>query len=233
MIGVPAFHFAPNGTRTRVGLFESYLHAVEAGSGAPVMIPLNLETDSLRAIYATLDGLFLAGGDDINPAYYHQAPHPKTKSHDPQRDSVEILLTQWALADRLPLFGVCRGVQTLNVAAGGTLIQDIHSLMPRSLRHDYDSKQPRHLATHPVYTAAGSRVAGVLGAQANVNSFHHQAVGEVAAGFRITAHAPDGIVEAIEREGDVFCVGVQWHPEDMVEHDEKMRGLFRAFVSAI
>lgn len=197
------------------------------------MIPLNIGKDSLRAVYAKLDGLFLAGGDDVNPALYHQPPHPKTESHDPQRDEVEITLTRWALDDNLPLFGVCRGVQTLNVAAGGTLIQDIHSLVPHALHHDHDSKQPRHLTTHAVETFPGSRVAEVIGPRAEVNSFHHQALGVVAPGFRVTATAPDGVIEAVEREGSAFVVGVQWHPEDMVTQDEKMRGLFRAFISAI
>lgn len=209
-----------------------YLAALEAAGAAPVLLPLALGASTLRAVFERLDGLFLAGGGDVNPACYERAPHSATDGIDSLRDETEITLTRWALERDLPLFGVCRGIQMLNVAAGGTLVQDVQSLIPTAIRHQYAPEKPRSFVAHPVQTAAHSRLSGLLGSAAQVNSFHHQAVETPAPGFSVTALAPDGVIEALELQSHRFVLGVQWHPEGLVESDRSMLALFEAFVRA-
>lgn len=233
LIGIPAFHISPVRSRSRVALYESYINALAAGGAASVLIPLTPDDDTLDTIYHRLDGLFLAGGDDVNPVRYGQKPHPRTEQPDDRRDEVEIRLARRAVDAHLPLLAVCRGVQTLNVALGGTLIQDITDLRPGSLRHTYGLDQPRHVPTHEVTTQPGSRVSKIVGQRAAVNSFHHQALDRLAPGLCVTAQATDGVIEAIEGENGAFLLGVQWHPEDMYQHDDRMRDLFVAFVQSI
>ncbi|MCC7207459.1 MAG: gamma-glutamyl-gamma-aminobutyrate hydrolase family protein, partial [Anaerolineae bacterium] len=139
---------------------------------------------------------------------------------------------RWALDDGKPILGVCRGVQALNVAAGGTLVQDLAAQRPGSLRHQYYPEKPREYLAHTVETVQGARLAGILGPVATVNSFHHQAVERVAPVLRACAFAPDGVIEAIEHPDRPFVVGVQWHPESLVETDPAMRSLFTAFVES-
>jgi putative glutamine amidotransferase len=182
---------------------------------------------------------------DVDPAHYGEDPHPKLGKVDPSLDQAELALARWALADGLPVLGVCRGIQTLNVAAGGTLYQDLESQYPGALFHacsppDY----PRTHRAHTIAVEPGSRLAGILGArEVSVNSRHHQAVKDLAPGFAETARAPDGVIEGIEaghaRPGRGisardrgFAVGVQWHPESLAAEDPQMLALFGALVGA-
>lgn len=210
---------------------QSYVRCVEAAGGLPFLIPLVEREDTLRAIYDRLDGLLLTGGADVDPACYGEAPHPKLGEVDGPRDRVELALTRWALADGLPILAICRGIQVLNVAAGGTLYQDIASQVDGAIEHTYYPDNPRDLIAHPVTIEPDSRLAAILGSTTlGVNSLHHQAVRDVAPGFAVTARAPDGLVEAIEGVDHPFALGVQWHPEELVEKDPRMRWLFEAFV---
>jgi putative glutamine amidotransferase len=198
-----------------------------------VLIPLNLSTGALRAIFERLDGLLLTGGADVDPKHYGEAIHEKCGQIDQVRDTVELTLTRWALAEGLPILAICRGIQVLNVAAGGTLYQDIASQMPGSLKHDCWPDYPRNYPAHQVTVNGDSILAAVLGqGRVAVNSTHHQAVKDLAPGFRVVARALDGVIEAIEGCGHPFAVGVQWHPEELVEDAPPMRRLFEEFVSA-
>jgi putative glutamine amidotransferase len=210
-----------------------YITALDAAGAAPVLLPLALGSAALRAIFERLDGIFFAGGGDVNPSCYSQSPHDKTEGIDNLRDETEQTLAKWALETRKPVLGVCRGVQTLNVAAGGTLIQDVGMQIPQAIRHQYFPEKPRDYVAHDISTVGSTALHGILGAQARVNSFHHQAVDRVADGFTVCAVAPDGVVEAIEgSESGRFLIGVQWHPESLISFDAGMFSLFKTFVNA-
>lgn len=198
------------------------VRTVDAGTGAPADITL-----------AGVDGVLLTGGQDVDPALYSEDRHPTTQDAEPGRDELEISLARQALDANVPLFAICRGVQVLNVAAGGSLVQDIPSEIGHMVPHDI--REPRNAEAHPVRVKPGTKLADALAGEINdhgetlVNSRHHQAIGTVAPGLEVTAVAPDGLPEAIEKSGDQFCVGVQWHPENFHESG-RFRGLFEAFV---
>ena len=214
-------------------LGQTYVQAVELGGGAPVIIPPHLEEAELRAIFEHLDGLLLSGGGDVLPALFDEKDSGLLWSVDERRDHTELALARWALAEELPLLAICRGVQVLNVASGGTLIQDISTLIPDALTHSTVAGRPKSSVAHMVEVAAGSYLAALVGAgQLGVNSAHHQAVKDVGAGLVITARAPDGVIEGLELPSHPFCIGVQWHPEAMVENHPVMRRLFEGLAKA-
>jgi putative glutamine amidotransferase len=200
------------------------------------MIPLfDEDLATLRALYDRLDGILLAGGVDMDPCTFGDTPHPKLGRTDPARDAVEIALARWAVDDRKPILGLCRGLQVMNVALGGTLFQDIEAQVPGALKHDYyptagfERDHPAHL----VAIADGSRLAAAFGVpDVTVNSMHHQAVREVAPALHVSARAPDGLIEAVESGTDHFLVGVQWHPEMFEPSDPRTRRLFHDFITA-
>jgi putative glutamine amidotransferase len=237
LIGIPAaVRERPSTPGTAYFQFNGNYPAALAASGAlPVIIPLGLPEDALAELFARLDGLCLAGGVDVDPAHYGEARRPALGKVDAPRDAAELTLARWALAADLPLFGICRGIQLLNVAAGGSLYQDLATQIPAAQQHDYEhAASPWERPVHKVRVAEGSRLAEILGAnEVMTNSFHHQAVKEVAAGFVPVAWtADDGIVEGIEAPGRRFALGVQWHPEGMFTTDPLARDLFAAFVAA-
>ncbi|MFQ5593242.1 MAG: gamma-glutamyl-gamma-aminobutyrate hydrolase family protein [Anaerolineae bacterium] len=213
---------------------QVYIQRLGMAGAAPIIVPLLQSDDALRAIYERLDGLFLAGGVDVDPSYYGEPPHPKLGEVNRDRDRVELALLRWALEGNLPILAVCRGIQVLNVAAGGTLYQDIEAQIPHSIRHNYHQIKPRNYRAHEVTVEPGSRLSTVMGTQEiGVNSLHHQAVKNVAPGFHATAWAADGVIEGIEGLNGHFVVGVQWHPEALAEEDEAMQSLFDSFVDEI
>ena len=208
-----------------------YVESVKLAGAEPRVLS---NDDDPSAVLDTLDGVLLTGGLDVEPAWYGEAPHPTTETA-PDRDRFEIPLSQEAVKRDMPLFAICRGVQVLNVAEGGTLVQDIPSTLPSDLTHSIN--QPKDQIAHDVSVAAGTRLAAALDSGLKtlstcaVNSRHHQAVATVAPSFVVSAVSPDGVVEAIERPGSTFCVGVQWHPENFWRTGEFKR-LFEAFVAA-
>lgn len=214
----------------RFGMSRPYLIALEAAGALPVILPLALGIKTLRSLYERLDGLFMAGGGDLNPACYSRTAYDKTEGIDKLRDETELTLLRWALEDNKPVLGVCRGIQTLNVAAGGTLCQDVTDMVPNAIRHQYFPEKPRNYVAHDISTISGTHLADILGGKGRVNSFHHQSVEQVAPGFRVAAIAPDGVIEAIESVGDQFAIGVQWHPESLVDTDAAMLALFQTFI---
>jgi putative glutamine amidotransferase len=207
-----------------------YLESVRRAGGEPLELS---NGDDPRAVLEAVDGVLLTGGLDVDPALYGQAPHPATETA-PDRDAFEVPLAREAVRRDVPVFAICRGVQVLNVAEGGTLVQDIPSALATGLNHTVN--EPKNHLTHAIAVTSGTRLAAALGRAAPadacpVNSRHHQAVGQVAPGFVVSAVSPDGVVEAIERPSSTFCVGVQWHPENFWATGE-FAGLFAAFVAA-
>ncbi|MFQ6013978.1 MAG: gamma-glutamyl-gamma-aminobutyrate hydrolase family protein [Anaerolineae bacterium] len=234
LIGIPSqSDIAQDERELRFCGYASYVKAIEGAGGAPVHIPLMMGKTTLRAVYRRLDGLLLAGGKDVDPGFYGEAVHEKCGQVDRQRDETELMLTRWALADGLPILAICRGIQVLNVAMGGTLYQDIEAQMEGALKHTYYPGYPFNLISHEVIVRPDSRLAAALeNTKLGVNSLHHQAIKKVASGLRVVARAEDGLVEGVEGEGEAFVLGVQWHPEELVDDDRRMRDLFRAFVEA-
>jgi putative glutamine amidotransferase len=217
----------------RSAVNQDYVDAIVAAGGSPIGIPLGLGSDALRRIYQLLDGLLLPGGDDVAPRRYGQDPHASLGLVDEARDELEITVADWALADDLPLLGICRGIQVLAVAAGGTLYQDVPSQLGSTTLHDVREFGRDHLC-HDIDITPGSMLARALGrTHVDVNSFHHQAVLDVPAGFVVNARACDDLIEGIEAPGKSFAVGVQCHPEGIWRTTApEFGGLFRAFVEA-
>jgi putative glutamine amidotransferase len=215
---------------------QRYILTLTAAGAIPWLIPL-VDDATVRGIYEQLDALFLPGGADIDPATYGSAPHPLCDRTDRERDRVEVALARWALEDEKPMLGVCRGMQLINVAAGGSLYQDLAEELPGALKHDYFPFSGQNFArdylAHDVRVADDTRLARLLGAGTlKVNSMHHQGVRELGRGLVSTAVSPDGLVEAIEGEGDAYLFAVQWHPEALTDNDPRTRGIFSDFVAA-
>lgn len=210
---------------------QAYVDAVARAGGLPVIIPLGLGGHTLRSVFLRLDGVLLSGGGDIDPARFGAAPIQGLRSIDPSRDSLELELARWAIEDQKPVFGICRGLQALNVALGGSLIQDIPSQHVGALEHDVPGHAPEAIA-HPVSIEPESTLSRLVGELTlDVNSSHHQAILRLAPGWLATAHAPDGIIEAIESGSHPFALAVQWHPERLSQRNDSAR-LFEAFVRA-
>jgi putative glutamine amidotransferase len=217
------------------GVLPAYVSAVESAGGLPILIAPNLTEQTLRDIYQHVDGVLLTGGGDVDPSFYAMDDNGVSDNIQKDRDVTEITATCWAIADDKPLFGICRGLQVMNVALGGTLYRDIPQEYPgyTGVNHDQPDEMPRSYEVHMVQADFGTRLADLLGTQSvKVNSLHHQALCEVASGLKVTARAADGLIEGAEMPDARFFAGVQWHPEEMVEHSEPMRRLFAAFVDA-
>jgi putative glutamine amidotransferase len=209
-----------------------YLESIKRAGGEP--FELDYERDSPAEVVRRSNGVMLTGGGDINPSLYGEAPHNTFQPSEPGRDEYEIALVKEAMQAALPLFAICRGMQVLNVALGGTLIQDIPSMVNGALNHSVPD--PRYHIAHEVWVANGSLLFQLMkekldGESCQVNSRHHQAVREVADGWEVSGTAPDGVIEAIEQPGAVFRLAVQWHPENFFRTGE-FRPLFEGFVEA-
>ena len=233
LIGVTTAEVVDERGLTYNRAYNMISRAIVRAGGLPVLIPTGLDEAALRELYERLDGILLPGGPDVDPAVFGEAAHPSVKI-DHARDAIELPIVRWAVADDLPLFGICRGHQVINVALGGDLIQDIPSQLDELVQpHDTPDDQPRSQPTHGVSISPESRLAAIMGGtSAAVNSLHHQAVRKAAPGMVVTAYSPDGLVEATELPGKQFALSVQWHPEDLYENDESMMRLFEAFVEA-
>ncbi|MGH7627614.1 MAG: gamma-glutamyl-gamma-aminobutyrate hydrolase family protein [Gemmatimonadaceae bacterium] len=210
---------------------QRYVLALAEAGGVPQLVPLLCDDPAtLRLIYERLDGLLLPGGVDIDPSAYGAARSSLCGRTDPDRDRTELMLTRWAMAERKPVLGICRGVQLINVAAGGTLYQDIAAEHTGAIKHDYfpnGEQNPRNQLVHEVELTAGSRLEDILTVSGTrVNSMHHQGIRDLAPDLVAAARAPDGVIEALESPDDAFVFGVQWHPEDLTDTDRHMRRLF-------
>jgi putative glutamine amidotransferase len=210
---------------------SDYLESVRRAGATPLELTL---ADDPAAIAGTVDGLLLTGGGDVDPALYGATPHATFGAAEPGRDAFEIALVRAVLEAGKPVFAICRGMQLLNVALGGDLVQDIPTEVNGAAHHDV--REPRYALAHEVWTTQGSRFSTLMreklvdGESCQVNSRHHQAVKHLGAGLEVVATAPDGVIEAVERPG-TFCLGVQWHPENFWRTGE-FRPLFEGFVDA-
>ena len=212
----------------------AYLHAIQQAGGVPVLLPPQLAAAARLEFRKRLAGVLLTGGGDVGPERFAEPPHPTTSDVSEARDGLEIDLTLWAIEEDVPLLAICRGLQVLNVALGGSLHQDIPSEPGSPLDHSQVARQTaaRHVPTHHVKVQDGTRLAGILGAlEVDVNSFHHQAIKRLGRGLVEVAWAPDSIIEGVELgDGTRFVVGVQWHPEELVAADPAARSLFATLV---
>ncbi len=213
---------------------EDYKQSVLHVGGEVRVIDATMAPDEALA---GADGLMLTGGDDVEPARYGQTAHPKTVLAETGRDEFEVALVRAARAKRLPVFAICRGVQVMNAACGGTLVQDIPSSVTGALTHSLPvPPNTAYALAHEVWVEKDTLLARLMGDRLNgetceVNSRHHQAVKDIAGGFNVSATAPDGVVEAIEDPAQPFCLGVQWHPENFWRTGE-FRALFEGFLDA-
>ena len=217
----------------RTGVNAAYVRAVLAAGGIPILLLPECSPEESIDLFGECDALLLTGGEDVDPACYDAVPHAKLGTVDRRRDANELALVADARARDLPILAVCRGIQLLNVACGGSLIQDIPSQRPSAIEHN--PATPRDRAAHLVTLVDGSRVAQILETpEFSANSFHHQAIDRVGQGLVVTAQAPDGLVEAVESSDSLeWIVGVQWHPEELAftTEAEDLR-LFAAMVTA-
>lgn len=217
--------------RTRANV--SYTAAARAAMLRPYILPL-LGASDADELLEGMAGLILTGGEDVDPRHYGSAAHPALGEVHESRDEFELALVRAARDRRLPTLAICRGVQVLNVALGGTLVQDLPTEWRRALPHD--GEWARSARVHGAEVVAASRLAGALGTTAlEINSMHHQALARVADGLVAVAHAPDGVIEAVEwAGGDWWMLGVQWHPEELTATNEPWdRALFAAFGDAV
>jgi len=215
---------------------QRYFLAATSVGGVPWMIPLiHDDLDTLREIYERLDGVMLCGGVDLHPETYGETKRPVCGVTDAARDTVELQLTRWALEDHKPLLGICRGLQVMNVACGGSLVQDIAEEIPQAIKHDYfpTAGFPRDHLAHEVALVAGSKLRRTFDrGEILVNSMHHQGIRRLGEGLEVTAIASDGLAEAVESPNGGFAVGVQWHPEVFESRDPHVFYLFRDFIDA-
>jgi putative glutamine amidotransferase len=214
--------------------YDKYVAAVAANGAEPVEISLGLTPAELQSLAQTLDAVILPGSPaDVEPSLFHATRHPKTAESDAARERTDFALLDHAVTERKPVLAICYGVQSLNVFLGGGLVQDIPSAIHTKIQHawaGHEGPEPQHEVT----LDAGSRLAQLAGStQARVNSSHHQSVLQPGKNLRVVAHAPDGVIEAVEWTGDAnWIVGVQWHPERMVAADELSQSLFRELAAA-
>jgi putative glutamine amidotransferase len=212
-------------------LLSDYSQAILQAGGAAVIVPVAQDRGSLATILDRVQGLVLSGGPDLHPRCYGEEPLGGLGEVDAALDEMELSIAQLALEKDLPLLGICRGIQVLNVALGGTLYQDIPSQVPAGICHTPHADKA--VNTHTVQVEPGSMLNRILGEpEIWVNSQHHQALKAVARGLAVTARARDGIVEAVELPGRGFVAGVQWHPEGTWREDPFSQKLFGAFVNA-
>ena len=210
-------------------LYVDYTKAVEIAGGVPVIIPALEDDEDILTVMATLDGLVLTGGEDIDPAVYGEEAHPSVTRTPPQRQFSDLRLVELALVMEVPILGICMGCQLLNVALGGTLVQDIPSANPAAVPHE--PPEGHAPVRHKVHVEEGSRLHKIVKATTiEADSSHHQAVKELGRGLVVTARAEDETIEAIELP-NAWALGVQWHPERLTD-EAQHRALFEALVAA-
>lgn len=219
-------------TRSGVeGIFagDDYTAAIVQAGGLPMVLPMIEDDGAVADLADQLDGLLLTGGVDVDPSFFGEEPVPQLGEVSPVRDAMELKLTKEFLSRNKPVFGICRGMQVLNVAAGGSLYQDLAAQKKRVIQHT--QRAPRWHASHEAAVLAKTKLREIFQSEKiRINSFHHQAVKEVADGFIVSATAQDGVIEAIESKQHRYVVAVQWHPENMWRKDPMFFRLFKTFV---
>jgi putative glutamine amidotransferase len=234
-IGITSWHRNDkDGLERWEAIRDTYTGAIRTAGGAPLILPIADDEPDLIASYLNaVDGLLFTGGEDVAPAHYGEEQDERCQEPDRERDLFEIHLAQAALSRRMPILGICRGLQLLNVAAGGTLYQDIQC-RPGTKAYHAATAADRQKLIHAVRILPGTRLHAIMGvAESRVTSTHHQFVKDLAPGFGVTAESQeDGIMEGIEQPDHPFLVAVQWHPERMYRDHVEHLALFRALVAA-
>ncbi len=227
VIGIGSDVLTESGMRDRATMYLTYVEAVRRAGAVPVIVPP--QSENVTDLLESLDGLLLAGGGDCDPAVYGEERHPSVEPMDPRRQSNDLQLARAARESGLPTLGICLGMQVLNIAAGGTLIQDITTQHETDIQH---VSLPEDRVRHQVRIELTSQLGSIVGSsEIDVNSSHHQAVKVLGQGLVVTARADDGIIEGLEDPLHPFYVGVQWHPEDMKDEASAV-AIFRAFIEA-
>lgn len=231
VIGITTYQEKKANGLAYVMIYQAYADAVLQAGGAPVLIPSMLSEQGWESVYERLDGILLAGGGDIGLEHFNGDEHVRIDGVDPMRDTLELNFFKAAVADDKPFFGICRGIQLVNVGLGGTLYTHVPDQHPEAIDHTYPGNM-RTVLAHEVRIEEGSRMAGIVAEQIlQVNSLHHQGLNEVASELRVCGSAPDGLVEAVELPGHTFGLAVQWHPEWLTDQ-KPTRNLFKAFIEA-
>ncbi len=233
IIGVTIFRGPGPGEGLYQMVANPYIEALLEAGALPILLPVGLEEDDRKQILPMLSGVLFTGGGDVQPELFGGIPHPTVSGVDARRDEIEIGLVRQVVETGAPFLGICRGLQVINVALGGSLYTDVLDQLPGADRHDYHHTHPRSHLAHPVRLEPNSKLANILasGASVEVNSLHHQGIQRLADGLRPVAFAPDGLVEAYELPNHPYGLAVQWHPEWLTAH-ASMRALFRSFVRA-
>jgi putative glutamine amidotransferase len=227
IIGIGADVSITPGKRDQAFAYTTYTEALRKSGAIPLVIPP--QPENVEEIITGLDGLVLAGGFDCDPTLYGEEPHPSLKTMDCRRQENDLALAKAARDRGIPTLGICLGLQMMNIAAGGSLVQDIDSQIDTNIQH---ASEPENRVRHDVLIEHGTQLGGILGdREMNVNSSHHQAIRKLGDGLRVTARAPDGIIEGLEDPHRDFYLGVQWHPEDM-PGEQSATKLFAALVEA-
>ena len=232
IIGITAGHSKNRFGLPQIHLLRTYVDATIMAGGIPVVIPAELSAIDWQALYEKLDGILLSGGADVDPKQFGGEEHSTVHGIDAERDALEIAVTKQVVDDEKPFLAICRGFQVLNVALGGTLYTHICDQIDNALQHDSNRELSRDYLAHEVQVDEDTRLAEILGEPiVKVNSWHHQGVKDIPPMLKVTAHAPDGLVEGMEIPAHPYAIAVQWHPEWM-PGDPAMRNLFKTFIDA-
>lgn len=207
---------------------NDYIQSVVMAGGVPFIIPMVYDENIIKSQLECIDALIISGGHDINPLMYGEEPSQKLGAILPKRDTFDATVVKFAMEMKIPTIGICRGEQMLNVANGGTLYQDLSFIEGCYIKHNQGALPS--IATHTTSIVEGTKLHAILGDTVMTNSFHHLAVKDVAPGFKVAALSKDGVVEAIEKEGEQFVIGLQWHPEMMAKDHPIMLKLFEKLI---
>ncbi len=218
-----------NSKESQYAMGVTYVESVKKAGGIPVLLTFVNGAD-VGELLDHLDGLLLSGGPDMDPSFFGEEPHPRLGAISPERDAFEAEICREALKREIPILGICRGCQLVNIIAGGTIVQDIPSQVSGAIKHGQDA--PRWHASHSARLRPGTKLAAIIGEETiRVNSYHHQSVKEIAPNWVVSAVAPDGVVEAIEDPSHRFRIGIQWHPECFYEYTT-FDNVFKTFIEA-
>ena len=232
IIGVTTYQGRNEKELPIIALLQAYVDSIVAAGGIPLLIPSTLVERTTRLLYNRLDGILFSGGGDISLEKFNGESHPLINGEDIERDSIEFSLLELLKQDQKPFLGICRGIQVINVGAGGSLYTHIEDQLTGALKHDYYPDYPRTFLAHNINIDSGSRLGKILGLkEMSVNSLHHQGIKDIPSALKPVAFSQDGLVEAVEFPEHPFGIGVQWHPEWMTGHLSSQR-LFDAFITA-
>jgi putative glutamine amidotransferase len=222
-----------HGRFRRYTLSDTYTRAVEAAGGIPVILPAH--TESIDDLLDSLDGIIFSGGSDLDSSHWNEEPHPKAYGFDPERDQFELEAIRKAVSRDMPVLGICRGIQAINVALGGTIVQDIPDQLPAASQHrQHEDGKMRDDTSHKVVVEEGENLLYKIHGETSMdtNSFHHQSIKDLGEGLEVVATTEDGVIEAIWNPEMTFGLAVQWHPEMLAANHPEHAAIFDAFVQA-